>query len=343
MKIFSIEFVPLLVPFKRRLQTLSVCVLLFTFLHFLTVVAAFLLVYLLFTKLYWLTLLYLIYYYYDFDRCEKGGFQVKFARRAGIWKYFRDYFPINLVKTSKLDPSKNYILGVHPHGIMSFGTIANFGTEANDFSKKFPGITPHLMTLRANFCWPLTREYNLLYGCCVASKKSFQWILNNRGDCKKRGQACVLVVGGAQESLDVQPGKYVLTILKRKGFIKMALTTGANLVPVFSFGENDVYSTYSYEKGTKLRFIQEKFKQLTSFTLPLIMGRGIFNYSFGLLPRRRQITTVVGRPIEVTRVEKPSIKDIDKLHKKYVVELVKLFNDNKKLHKCDENSTLVLV
>ena len=340
MKIFNIEFAPLFIPLKRRLQTLSVCILLFTFFHLLTVIAVFLLVYLLFTKFYWITILYLIYYYYDFDRLEKGGFQIQFTRKLKIWKFFRDYFPIKLVKTCDIDPNNNYIMGVHPHGVLSLGTVANFGTEANDFSEIFPGITPHLMTLKANFCWPLTREYNLSYGLCVSSKRSFQWILNNRGACKKRGQACVVVVGGAQESLDVQPGKYSLTILNRKGFIKMALTTGAHLVPVFSFGENDLYKTYSYEKGSKLRYIQEKFKKLTSFTLPIISGRGIFNYSFGILPHRRPVTTVVGKPIRVTKIEKPTDEEINKLHKIYVNDLIKLFNDYKNLH--NENATLEL-
>ena len=340
MKILNIEFAPLYIPIKRRLETLSVCILLFTFFHLLTVIAVGLLVYLLFTKFYWITVIYLIYYYYDFDRCEKGGFQVQFTRKSKIWKYFRDYFPIKLIKTTELDPARNYIFGVHPHGILSLGTIANFGTEANNFSDLFPGITPHLMTLKANFCWPLTREYNLSYGLSVASKRSFQWVLNNHGSCKKSGQACVLVVGGAAESLDVQPGRYPLTIINRKGFIKMALSTGSCLVPVFSFGENDVYRTYSYDKHSKLRFIQEKFKKLTSFTLPIICGRGIFNYSFGILPHRKPITTVVGRPIIVEKIEKPTEKDIHKLHKVYVSELIQLFNDYKHLH--DKNATLEL-
>jgi 2-acylglycerol O-acyltransferase 2 len=341
MKIFNIEFAPLFIPLKRRLETLSVCILLFTFFHLLTLIAVFFFVYLiLYTKYYWISILYLIYYFYDFDRCEKGGFDVQFTRKSKIWKYFRDYFPIKLIKTIDLDPNQNYIMAVHPHGILSLSTIANFGTEANDFSNVFPGITPHLLTLKANFCWPLTREYNLSYGLSVASKRSFQWILNNRGACKKKGQTCILVVGGAQESLDVQRGRYPLTILNRKGFIKMALITGAHLVPVFSFGENDVYKTYSYLKGSKLRYIQEKFKKFTSFTLPIISGRGIFNYTFGILPHRKPITSVVGKPIIVNKIEKPTDKDINKLHKLYISELVQLFNDYKHLH--NENATLEL-
>jgi len=40
--------------------------------------------------------------------------------------------------------------------------------------------------------------------------------------------------------LSAHPGTADLTLKKRIGFIKMAIKEGADLVPVFSFGENDV-------------------------------------------------------------------------------------------------------
>ena len=51
----------------------------------------------------------------------------------------------------------------------------------------------------------------------------------------------MIVVGGAEEALDAHPGHHILTLKKRKGFIKMALQTGADLVPCYSFGENDLF------------------------------------------------------------------------------------------------------
>ncbi|MGH0138014.1 UNVERIFIED_CONTAM: hypothetical protein FKN15_026995 [Acipenser sinensis] len=64
-----------------------------------------------------------------------------------------------LIKTHTLLPSRNYIFGYHPHGIFCFGAFCNFGTEATGFSKKFPGICPHLATLAGNFRLPLLRDY----------------------------------------------------------------------------------------------------------------------------------------------------------------------------------------
>lgn len=47
--------------------------------------------------------------------------------------------------------------------------------------------------------------------------------------------------GGAEEALDAHPGYHTLVLKSRKGFIKKALKTGAYLVPVYSFGENEVF------------------------------------------------------------------------------------------------------
>ncbi len=59
-------------------------------------------------------------------------------------------------------------------------------------------------------------------GACIASQDSIEWITTKQG----KGNAAVIVIGGAQESLDARPGHYALTLKHRKGFIKMAIRTG---------------------------------------------------------------------------------------------------------------------
>jgi hypothetical protein len=55
------------------------------------------------------------------------------------------------------------------------------------------------------------------------------------------GSAVMLVPGGASEALVVAPGKYDVITKRRKGFVKMAIETGACLVPVIAFGEPDCF------------------------------------------------------------------------------------------------------
>lgn len=86
-----------------------------------------------------------------------------------------------------------------------------------------------------------------------------------------------IIVGGAQEALNSSPGVYKLVLRKRKGFIKIALKTGASLVPVFSFGEVDIYEQKPNPPGSFIRRFQV-YSQilnlfLSTFKLKQLLGR----------------------------------------------------------------------
>lgn len=63
-------------------------------------------------------------------------------------------------------------------------------------------------------------------------------------------------------------------------------------MPVFSFGENEVFDQVGNPRGTWLRWTQEKLQSIMGVALPLFHARGVFQYSFGLMPYRRPIHTV---------------------------------------------------
>jgi hypothetical protein len=65
------------------------------------------------------------------------------------------------------------------------------------------GIDIHPMTLEINFKIPFMREFLLLHGVVDASKSACLMTLG-----KGSGQAILLAVGGAQESLLARPGTY---------------------------------------------------------------------------------------------------------------------------------------
>ena len=116
----------------------------------------------------------------------------------------------------------------------------------------------------------------------------------------KNGQAVTIIVGGAREVYCTNENCIELVLKNRKGFVKKALKHGAYLVPSFSFGEASVYSSpFSNPRGSFLRNLQEKICDTITFPLPIFfIGRGIFQYSFGILPKRHPIT-VVGKFIYI--------------------------------------------
>lgn len=230
---------------------------------------------------------YLIWIFFIDDAPENGGRRFSWVRKLAVFRYFAEYFPISMIKTTNLPPDRPYIFGYHPHGILGVAAVANLATDATEFPSSFPGITPHLLTLATNFTIPLFRDCLMAMGICSVSKRSCEAILK-----KGNGSAIAIVVGGASESLAAHPGTADLTLRRRLGFIKIAIRNGADLVPVFSFGENDVYEQLSNEEGTKIFALQKKFQAVFGFTLPFFHGRGLFNYSIGLMPYRHPIVSV---------------------------------------------------
>lgn len=233
-------------------------------------------------------ILYFTWFIYDRHSPSMGSHPQQWFRGAFVWKYFAKYFPIKLVKTAELPTDQNYIIGCHPHGILGISTFSNLCTEGTDWSKTFPGVLPRLCTLSSQFLFPIRRELVLACGAISSSAESIEYVLKN----EEKGRAVGIILGGAEEALDSHPDNYDLKLSSRKGFVKIALRTGAYLIPMYNFGENATYHQVENQRGTKLRSFQSKFKEYCGFSPPLFMGRGIFNYSFGLLPYRTPIHTV---------------------------------------------------
>ncbi|KAH8591401.1 diacylglycerol acyltransferase-domain-containing protein [Bisporella sp. PMI_857] len=319
----AIRFAPLNVPLHRRLQTLLV---LFHTLCIAMSISTFF--FLCAIPLFWPLLIpYMIYCMWS-NASTSGtlSHRSEFLRSLPVWSLFASYFPARLHRTAELPATRKYIFGYHPHGIISHGAFAAFGTEALGFSQLFPGIKNTLLTLDSNFRIPLYRDYALAMGLASVSKESCENLLSKGGPNKEgMGRAITIVVGGAAESLDAQPNTLRLILAKRKGFVKMAIRTGADLVPVLAFGENDIYDQFAVDRHPLIHKFQLLVKKLLGFTIPLFHARGVFNYDVGLMPYRRPINIVVGPPVKVVQSEKPSQEEVDRVHKEYVRELERLW------------------
>ena len=272
-------------------------------------------------------------------------------RNMGFWGCFRNYFPIALriednslfrkvgriynddgsvAEQEESGAKNNFLFVAHPHGVQSYGVFLNFSTNATGIDQQMPDVEVSVQTLALQFKIPLWKDIAQISGIGDASKETLLRILNG-----KPGHSAILVVGGAEEALAAAPGTSDLILNKRKGFVRIAMQTGAHLVPVFSFGENDVYRPIAKDDVKVQNFLQ-KVKSVLGFAVPLFKGRGIFSYGIGVLPHRRRITTVVGKPMKVDKWDAkwdancPDLKaKVDEVHKEYEKALVALYNRHK--------------
>ncbi|XP_008578557.1 PREDICTED: acyl-CoA wax alcohol acyltransferase 1 [Galeopterus variegatus] len=293
---------------------------------------------LLFTSLWPLPALYLGWLFLDWKTPEQGGRRSAWVRNWHIWTHIRDYFPITILKTKELPPEHNYLMGVHPHGLLTFGAFCNFCTEATGFSKTFPGITPHLATLSWFFKIPLIRDYLMAKGVCSVSQPAINYLLSHG-----TGNLVGIVVGGVGEALRSLPNATTLILQNRKGFVRTALQHGAHLVPTFTFGETEVYEQVLFHQDSRMYKFQSCFRRIFGFYFCIFYGQGFWKGSIGLLPYSRPIITVVGEPLPLPKIEKPSQEMVDKYHALYMDALHKLFDQHKTQYGCSETQNLLFL
>ncbi|XP_043520038.1 2-acylglycerol O-acyltransferase 2-A-like isoform X1 [Frieseomelitta varia] len=343
MEIFGVKFAPLNVPLKRRLETLSaaVCIVFFAFGNFCGYILTAYFLFFTETMRYFI-LLYFVWMYYDWNKTDVGCKRRKllnWMRNCAWQRYFCSYFPIKLIKTVDLDPNKLYLFCNFPHGILSSGVYGAFGTDAAGCKELFPGIEIKVVILDQHFRAPFFREYCRI-NCVVSStSESLNQQLSMEPAAPYTGRATVLIVGGAAEAMECKPGTYRILIKRRKGFVKLALKNGAPLVPVCSFGETNLFDQVSFPEGSFMNKLQNYIRKKIGIAPVIPIGRGFFQYTFGIIPRRTPITVVVGSPMELPKIEEPTVEQIDEYHGKFIEHVVDFFEKEK--HKYVENADSV--
>jgi len=274
---------------------------------------------------YVLPLVFLYYVTYIDGSEQKHARMMGAVRRSIVWKKIAGYFMMTqIVRTSKLETNRQYIFDVHPHGILPFGTMAALLTEALE-KDVWQGIK--MRVLAASFCFyvPIYRDMILAGGVVDAARYNAKRLL-------KEGYSLMLVPGGATEALHTTPDQDVVFLKSRKGFVRLALENGAWLVPCYSFGESETYR--QMKGGPVVDFMKKHWQRIFGISLPLITN---------IIPRKVKITPVIGTPIPVDKVEKPTEKQVQDLLDKYIVALQQLYKDNMKYNNTPGKQALKVI
>jgi len=227
-----------------------------------------------------------------------------------LFAYIFRYFPVTIKRTGPpLDPGGLYFFGAHPHGALAFHRgLFGFATREH-WDKTFPGVQFRVLAATAALRVPVIREFWLWSSCIDASKATARHAL-------AKGVSLVVYPGGEREQMLTVRGKHRIFLKSRKGFVKLAVESSASLVPIYTFGETNLYDHWPLLLGLRTWMVKS-----LGVAVPLITGE------FGWLPYRVPVTAVVGAPI----VCKPT-DDVDAVHEKYVAALQRLFDDHKAAH-----------
>ena len=211
---------------------------------------------------------------------------------------------------------KRFILVAHPHGVFSYtgvcGAIATM-SSTNGIGRKLATEVPTAAaTVIRTF--PLLKDLLGVFGVIDAAGPVLKKRLSrNRG-------SFVLYVGGIAELFETSAKRECCYLLQRKGFIKLAMRTGADVVPAYFFGNTAVLSVLS---TGPLATLSRKLGMSVTLTWGL----------WGLpIPKPVKLIYTRGRPLGLPHIENPTDADVEEWHNKYVAQLKKLFDDYKHTH-----------
>lgn len=239
------------------------------------------------------------------------------------WKRFVDSFVIpditkwfngQVVVKYPLDQSKQYIFAFAPHGVMPLTALWMFQHET--WKNMFQGIDVVPLGSSVFHYAPLIRDIAMWVGTRQASKKAFVKTI-------REGKSVMIIPGGISEMKHTKShSKTIVLDAKHKGFIKLAIQEGKDIVPVYSYGETKPFDLVN------VPFISHALLKYMKMPFPYFIGLGgIFQ-----IPKREKITAVVGKPIRVNQKEHPTEKDVNRIHRQYYRRLHALFEENKHLY-----------
>lgn len=227
---------------------------------------------------------------------------------------FEPYFGMRLIRDTPkpfpTDAGQKYIFGYHPHGIIPLA--AGWCSLTKQWKSLFPGLEPSVLTSSILHNIPLARDVIQFSGGRDVSWSSFKSAIMSIG-------SVLLIPGGQQEMLGCKSTDAVVRInVKHKGFIRMGLTTGAALVPIYNFGGTKTFDNLPFP----ISWQKWCMSALRANILFLPYGNWLF------VPRTGPLTIIVCEPIQ-KHAPNPTDKQVDLMHRRYYTSLFEAFERHK--------------
>lgn len=198
-----------------------------------------------------------------------------------------------------------------PHGLAPVGVVA-YPVWSKLFGERLCRWTCAPVVLKL----PVISYFLEKVGFVAASTANIKSVL-------RKDQSVGVVLDGIAGMFQLDSSCEKGYVKERKGIVKIALTTGTPLVPVYCFGVTSLW-----------RIIVDPFGWLERLSLFLNVSVTPFcGRPFGILPFgppfRHPILTAIGDPIMVPKIEQPSQEEIDLYHGKLMDGFLGTFEQHK--------------
>ena len=237
---------------------------------------------------------------------------------SGLVKLMKDYHDFQLIEEvapSELPQDRGLLYACFPHGVFPFGVVLMW-CEMLRQGRLLGGLGASVL-----FRIPLLRHGLAAIDISPATNRNLARRLQTAGS------RTFLVPGGIAEMFLNDPDREVVNLAERKGFCKHALASGAPLLPVYIFGQTQLFYTLT---GRVQELLRRLSRRLRVSLIPFV-GR---SWLSPFVPLQEPLTCVVGRPINLgaAPIDAPTAAQVDALHAQFCAELRRLFEAHKHRH-----------
>jgi len=238
---------------------------------------------------------------------------------------FRDIFKSRLEKTEE-NIRKTFKIFIkypipeksiniwHPHGISGVTPVIHNGYKITDSNYKPTKGVVHY----GYFMLPFIKDIIPLLNAIPSDE------YNIRDTLEK--ESISITLGGVDEMNYIIPKHLHLIINKRKGIFKIALQMGVPIVPIITYGEQEIFPELNLPIFKLYNdFLYKYFR----FRIPIPTIESLINWTRLSQTSLDPIKTYTGKPIITKKIINPSENQIKKLRSLYIKRLKQLFEETK--------------
>jgi hypothetical protein len=242
-----------------------------------------------------------------------------------LWTTLFEYFNLKVLSSRDYSPTinmnqnSNTIYSVFPHGIVPYSLgLLQYGPLGAFFNH------PRITTASIVEYIPLFSHVLNFGGSVPANKESITSVLRGEYDRISDTHSNVAIApGGIAEMFladDCDPHVEKIMLNDRKGFIRLALQNGSQIVPMFCFG-----ASHLFKKLAGASIFEYLSRRLRASIL-LFAGQWGLPIPLDNVP----LSYALGEGVYCPRIEEPDQFDIDWYHNIFKLHLQRAFEDNKR-------------
>lgn len=231
-------------------------------------------------------------------------------KNCGAWFLWHRYFHLRFVTPPLpfLQEGRRYIIAQAPHAVYPMAGFLALSHCGSIGSGAPAGVKASIASVF--FQLPLIKHIYAAVGAIPAERSDMM------RELERGNPVAVHPEGIAGIFLGATPSREAAYLRNRKGFIKVAIEAGADIVPMYYLGQSQLLTYQGYERLSRR----------------LKAAIGVFWGWYGtVVPRPHPLIAVVGEPIHVIQSDRPQPKEIDRLHALFLQEMQQLYEDHRHL------------